>query len=127
MGLFAAGVAAALASGCTIALIQRAQSAIRERSALAGAGKEAQPEPEPVQEVSLEELLAQTGWRINPDERARRQARNIIPLGLLLIVALLLFFAGSSSGWLCIGLVVGFLCWWAIVRYFRGQSGPTEK
>lgn len=66
----------------------------------------------PVEEPSLAELLAETGWRINPDAQSRELARTLLPLGIIGLFALLFLAAQSRTGWFLLGIVVG----WPICR-----------
>jgi hypothetical protein len=66
----------------------------------------------PVREPTLAELLAETGWRINPDEQSRELARTLVPLGIIGLFALLFLVAHSRTGWFLLGIVVG----WPICR-----------
>ena len=106
---FAAGVALAVAAHLAIALVGGWQQR-RIHSPTPAESSERRPENVPQTEPTLAELLAETGWRINPDERQREFARKSVSLLVTMILAVLLLIAGNGLGWLLVGCVVG----WAL-------------
>jgi hypothetical protein len=111
---FIVGIALALVSRLLVVLISGWRMRRRERSGVNGEGSwQAQRR---AREPSLAELLAETGWRINPRESDRQLARNAIPLALLVAVAFLFLVGGNSLGWIPLGFVVGIVLTGALKR-----------
>jgi hypothetical protein len=100
IAFFAAG--AAVAARLALVLIGRWRRKTSESVPQLQWQKTAQP-----REPSLAELLAETGWRINPDELQRAFARKAIPLILIAMVAILFLIAHSNAGWLLLGSLAG--------------------
>lgn len=102
VAFFTLGVVIALASRLIAVLVRQ----WRESTAWEGQNRKRQERDE-IREPSLAELLAETGWRINPNESDRELARKAIPMVLLFVFALLLFFARSGVGWALVGFIAG--------------------
>ncbi len=119
--LFIAGMALALVGRLVFALISGWRVRRRGRSGLNDAGSwQAEGRAE---DPSLAELLAETGWRINPRESDRKLARDAVPLALLVAIALLFLIGRNSLGWVLLGFVFGFVLIGALKRSLLGGEG----
>jgi hypothetical protein len=102
VAFFALGVVISLAGRLIAVWIRQ----WRESTAREGQNRKRQERDE-ITEPTLAELLAETGWRINPNESDRELARKAIPMVLLCAIALLFLFARSAVGWALFGFIAG--------------------